>query len=77
MKKLKYYGGQGFESSKENGLFEVKASKNKVFTKLSEAKKHYESLNEEKAIWDISTQCSELLEAHYFDIADDNHSLPF
>jgi hypothetical protein len=65
MKKLKYYGGQGFEYSNENGKFEVKANKTKQFTKLSEAKKYYESLNEEKAIWDTTT-IPELLECYIF-----------
>lgn len=65
MKKLKYYGGQGFDYSNENGKFEVKANEVKQFTKLSEAKKYYESLNEEKAIWDITT-IPELLECHTF-----------
>jgi hypothetical protein len=65
MKKLKYCGGQGFNYSNENGKFEVKANETKQFAKLSEAKKHYESLNEEKAIWDI-TSIPELLECHTF-----------
>ena len=67
MKKLKYYGGVGFLFSKENGLFEVKANANKVFRKLSSAKKYYESLHEEKAIWDITNQIPVLLESHYID----------
>lgn len=65
MKKLKYYSGQGYDYSTENGKFEVKAKETKQFTKLSEAKKYYESLNEEKAIWDITT-IPELLECHTF-----------
>ena len=64
MKKLEYYGGQGFGYSNENGKFEVRANKTKLFTKLSEAKKYYDSLNEEKAIWDITTSKAELLECH-------------
>jgi hypothetical protein len=60
---LKYYGGEGYLYSKEIGKFEVKAKENKEFTRLSEAKKYYESLNEEKAIWDI-TNVPELLECH-------------
>ena len=65
MKKLKYYGGQGYSYSGENGKFEVKANETKHFTKLSEAKKYYETLNEEKAIWDI-TSMPELIECHTF-----------
>jgi len=37
----------------------------KEFTNLSKAKEYYESLNEEKAIWDITT-IAELLECHTF-----------
>jgi hypothetical protein len=58
------YGGQGYSYSNEVGNFEVKAKENKEFTRLSEAKKYYESLNEEKAIWDI-TNVPELLECHF------------
>lgn len=64
-KKLKYYGGQGYGYSKEIGKFEVKASTNKMFDRLSEAKKYYESLNEEKAIWDLTT-IPELIESHTY-----------
>lgn len=64
MKKLKYYGGQGYYYSNENGKFEVKAKEIKIFNKLSEARKYYDSLNEEKGIWDI-TKLPELLEAHF------------
>ena len=64
-RKLKYYGGQGFSYSNEVGKYEVKTD-NKVesFNSLSEARKHYESLNESKAIWDL-TGMAELLEAHF------------
>ena len=65
MKKLKYYGGQGYDYSNEIGKFVVKANETKQFTNLSKAKEYYESLNEEKAIWDIST-IPELLEGHTF-----------
>jgi hypothetical protein len=59
---LKYFGGSGFEGLKENGKYEVKCKITKQFSKLSEAKKYYESLNEEKAFWDI-TNMPELIEA--------------
>jgi len=68
MKKLKFYGGQGYGYSNEIGkfeVFEVKANERKQFTNLSKAKEYYESLNEEKAIWDITT-IAELLECHTF-----------
>lgn len=64
-KKLKYYDGQGYSYSKENGKFEVKANQNKKFNNLSEAKEYYESLNEEKAIWDVTT-IPELIECHTY-----------
>ena len=66
-KKLVDYGGQGFRFSKENGKFEVKATSTiKIFTKLSEARNYYDSLNEEKAIWDI-TGMPELLDCQVFE----------
>lgn len=66
IKKLVYYGGQGYDYSNENGLFEVKATINKTFITLSEAKEYYDSLNEEKAIWDISF-IPELLDCYVFE----------
>ena len=63
MKKLEFISGQGYSHSNEDGLFEVQGTETKVFKKLSQAKKYYESLNEEKAIWDI-TIIPELLECH-------------
>jgi hypothetical protein len=63
MKKLKYYGGQGYGYSNEIGKFEVNG---KPFTKLSEAKEYYESLNEEKSIWEVTTAIPELIEGHTF-----------
>ena len=66
MKKLEYYGGQGFGYSKEDGHFEVKSNRGlKVFNKLSEAKSYYESLRCEKSIWE-HTPAPELLECHTF-----------
>ena len=64
-KKLKYYGGQGFEGLSELGKYEVRANVDKSFNCLSEAKEYYESLNEEKAIWDV-TFMSDLIEAHTY-----------
>jgi hypothetical protein len=65
-KKLKFNSGQGFSYASENGVFEVKATIDKKFTKLSEARKYYESLNEEKAIWDM-TLIPRLLECHTYE----------
>jgi hypothetical protein len=64
-KKLKYCGGEGYKYSNEIGKFKVVSKTNKTFDKLSEAKKYYQSLNEEKAIWDISA-IPELLECHSY-----------
>jgi hypothetical protein len=63
MKKLQLYVGDGYDYSAENGKYEVEAKVTKEFTKLSEARAYYESLNEAKAIWDITT-IPELLECH-------------
>lgn len=65
MEKLKNYGGQGYGFSKEIGKFEVKAKETKEFNKLSEARSYYDSLNEEKAIWDL-TKIPELLDCHTY-----------
>lgn len=65
IRKLKRLGGNGYDYSHENGKFEVRSIVIKQFTKLSEAKEHYESLKEEKTIWDI-TGIPELLECHTF-----------
>ena len=65
MKKLKFISGQSFENFYENGKFEVKAKETKKFTKLSEAKKYYESLNEPKAIWECSG-FAELIECYSY-----------
>lgn len=64
-KQLKHYGGEGYGYAKENGKFTVKATITKEFTKLSEARKYYDSLNEEKALWDY-TRGAELLDAHTY-----------
>lgn len=65
MKKLKLYGGQGYENSNKNGKFKVQVvGKVRLFTKLSKAKIYYDSLNETKAIWDL-TIIPELIEYHH------------
>lgn len=68
MAQLEYYGGDGIESVfSDNGKFEVHFGGDKnnirVFVSLKEAKRFYDSLNEEKALWDV-TRIPELLEAH-------------
>jgi hypothetical protein len=61
--KLEYYGGDGYGAVKEEGVFEVKATETKTFTSLSKAREYYDSLIDDKALWDI-TSLPELLEAH-------------
>lgn len=52
--KLIYYAGDGYDGVPENGKFEVKANSGcKEFTKLSEARKYFDSLNEAKFLWDV------------------------
>lgn len=66
-KPLLYYGGQGYAYTDEIGTFEVKIGEieTKKFSKLSEARLYYDSINEEKAMWDM-TKIPKLLEAHTF-----------
>ena len=64
-KKLKYYGGEGFAYANEHGKFEVRGDKTIVFISLSVARSYYESLNEEKSIWDV-TRGADLLECHTY-----------
>ena len=75
-KPLYYYGGDGWGGIKEIGVFEVKATETKIFTKMSEARKCYESLHEEKACWDI-TRGAELIKAHTFSEPSETMELPF
>lgn len=65
MKKLKYYGGNGFEGIEDNGDFEVRQGEEikTRFDSLQKAKEFYESLNCDKAIWDL-THIPELIECH-------------
>lgn len=65
MKDLTYYGGSGYDSVEEDGQFKVKYEdiNEKVFSKLSEAKLFYDSINVPKAIWDMNR--ASLLEAHF------------
>lgn len=62
MAKLVYYGGDGYGGQPENGAYKVKCTNPKLFNKLSEARKYYNSLNEGKALW--AMKGLELLEAH-------------
>lgn len=65
--KLKYYGGSGFSYSNKNGKYEVRYKELvKKFTDLEKAKKFFDSLDEEKAIWDVSG-LSELLSCYVED----------
>lgn len=59
--------GQGYHYSKRIGKFEVKSNGGtKEFTKLSDAKKYYDSLDCEKAIWDVSVG-ADLIECHLYE----------
>lgn len=55
MAKLVEYGGQGYEHSSEIGVFEVRATKRKRFYSLNDAIEYYESLFEDKFMWDLTT----------------------
>jgi hypothetical protein len=60
---LEYYGGNGYLGVPEYGRYKVKAKETKKFVSLTNARKYYDSLNEEKALWDLSG-APELLECH-------------
>lgn len=68
MNRLVYYGGDGMDG-KEVGNYLIKYGEDKEinFTSKDEAIDFYESLNEEKALWNIDYM--ELMIAHIF--ADD------
>jgi hypothetical protein len=64
MQELIYYGGEGYDYAPEKGEFAVKTdSEEKKFERLSDAIEYYDSLNEEKCLWDL-TKLPELLSAH-------------
>ena len=69
MKKLEYYGGDGWGSCHETGIIKIKYGENeeeeqsKTFTKRTEAMMFYESLSCTKAAWDL-TMGAELIECH-------------
>lgn len=63
MSKLEYHGGNGYDGLSEYGKYEVVYSKREIFINLSKARALYDSLNEDKALWDIN-RVPELLECH-------------
>ncbi len=63
MSKLEFISGSGVVDPNQKGVFEVRASTTKKFDKLSEALEYYDSLHEDKALWDLTT-IAELLESH-------------
>jgi len=65
VKKLISYGGQGYNDSPAVGKFEVRATETKQFTRLSEAIAYFDSLDEERFIWDL-THIPELLDGWYY-----------
>lgn len=69
-KELVYYGGSGTEYSDEIGEYEVKyeefgEEKENLFSNLKDAVSFFESLNCEKALWDVSGM-PELLDAYFY-----------
>lgn len=65
-KPLKPFNGIGFKNCTETGVYEVTTEiENKIFTKFSEAKSFYDETKGEKAIWDVSKNDFELLDARY------------
>jgi len=67
MKPLNFYGGIGYENIEEDGEFEVRVNdiERKKFYKLSEAKLYYDSIKEEKSLWQLE-RLPKLLQAHTF-----------
>jgi len=75
--KLEYYGGDGWGSMMCAGRFEVKHSNNsQIFTDKTKARHFYDSLQCEKAAWDLTGHRQELMEAHHFHIGGKDE-LPF
>jgi len=64
MAKLSYYGGDGYSGQPEKGFYKVVSTTTRLFGSLSAARKYYDSLNAEKALW--AMKGLELLEAHTF-----------
>ena len=63
MSKLEFIAGDDNYDPAKKGLFEVRASITKKFDNLNEAITYYNSLHEDKALWDFTT-IPELLESH-------------
>ncbi len=77
---LMYYSGDGWGNTRKKGKFQIShGDKEIIFDDLHEAEKYYQSINEEKCAWDITTQCAELIDAHVFGLAEnyDPQDLPF
>jgi len=67
MKKLIYYGGEGFYFAPKNGLFEIRTNfVTKKFTNCVKAMKYYYSLNEEKSFWNL-TNFPELIDCRVYE----------
>lgn len=80
---LEYYGGNGYLGVPEKGIFRVATGlslANRMFTELSAARKYYDKLNIEKALWNL-TRMPELLECHTVKQESNKHhtknDLPF
>lgn len=54
-KKLVFHSRQGYDYSQEFGKFKVQGSKTRMFVSKEKAIEYYESLQDEAAIWIITT----------------------
>jgi len=61
--RLEFLSGEGISDENKTGLFEVRASVYRKFEKISEAIEYYNTLQEDKALWDL-TKSAELLQSH-------------
>ena len=62
--KIRNVSGSGWDYCNKNGKYQINwgyGNNTKYFTDFIEAKKFYDSINEDKAFWDI-TRLSELIE---------------
>jgi hypothetical protein len=66
---LEHYAGQGYDQINPNSIFEVKCAFTRTFTNIEKARRYYDALLEEKAMWQIYP-VAELLEAHRFTKVD-------
>jgi len=76
VKSLRHYGGDGFCGCREDDPYKVADGMAiRVFSKFSEAKCFYDSLNGERFFWDLRR--GELLDAWSFQEEETSNELPF